>query len=751
VWDALGVEALWAHQAAAIDLVRSGRSVAVATGTASGKSLCYQVPIAEAALGPEPATALAVFPTKALAQDQLRAVTALGIPGLVAATYDGDLTPEQRSWARTHATFLLTNPEMLHRALLPGHERFATFLHRLRHVVVDELHVLRGVFGSHVAHVLRRLLRLCHHYGSEPTFVFTSATVGSPGRLAHELTGLEVAEVLEDASPRGPRTLVLWDPAGDRAGPAATSGDGANPAGDAPSPPLSANRESAQLTSRAVLAGLRTITFCRSRRGTEVVAAEARRRLPRNLARKVRPYRAGYLVGERRDTEAELFAGDLVGVVATSALELGIDVGGLDACIVNGFPGTIASFRQQLGRAGRGTEPSWAALVAGDDQLDRYLLDHPDELWSRPPEPGVINPTNPHVLLPQLACAAYELPLSHADERWWPGLLDEGVRRLVLDGRLRVRARHRAVAEGPAAVWAGRGRPGDGVGLRRGADDEVRICSPDGGLVGTVDGGRACRQVHPGARYLHRGATYVVTDLDLDEGVATVEPTDDATWTQPRVDTSVEILATDDRARTGRIDRHLGAVRITSRVTGYRQIDARTGDVVGVHRLDLPAQHLETRGVWFTFDDGVLDAAGLAARTLPGTLHALEHAAIAMLPLFAICDRWDVGGVSTALQEQTMLPTVVVHDAHQGGNGMAELAFAAAEALLAATEELVVGCRCESGCPSCVQSPKCGNGNDPLDKAGAVALLRAVRGAPTTTPSATLEAHGGPGREGDIR
>ena len=747
VLAALGVSSLWSHQAAAIDAIRAHRSVAVATGTASGKSLCYQAPIVEAALrGDPPATALAVFPTKALAQDQLRALHALDVPGLVPAAYDGDCTPEERTWVRANASVVLTNPEMLHQGILPRHDRWATFLHRLEHVVVDELHVLRGVFGSHVAHLLRRLRRLCAHYGSDPTFVFTSATIGEPARLAGDLCGLPVLEITDDGAPRGPRTLAVWDPGAEDVAPVAAGddADGLDPDGleadhgadDGPPPPAgprrgSTHRDVAMLTALAVEADLRAIAFCRSRRGTEVVAADVARHLPRRLAEAVRPYRAGYLVEERREIEQQLFSGELRGVVATSALELGIDVGGLDVCVLDGFPGTIASLWQRVGRAGRDEAPSLAVLVAGDDQLDQWFVAHPEELVRRPPEPAVVNPTNPHVLLPQLACAAYELPLTAEDEHLWPGLLDDGVRRLVLADRLRIRPRHRLRRRGPVAVWAGKAPPARQVGLRRGGDaGEVRIATEDGTLIGTVDGGRAPRQVHPGAVYLHRGRPFQVRSLDLDEGEALVEPCDPGTYTQPRSTTEVEVLGQDDHAPLGRTERWLGDVRITTQVVGYRRRHARTGALLESVPLDLPPQELTTRGVWFTVDPALLHAAGIAPDAVPGALHAVEHAAIGILPLFTICDRWDVGGVSTALQADTGLPTIVIHDAVPGGAGIAELAFAAADELLVATLEVVAGCPCEAGCPSCVQSPKCGNGNEPLDKAAARALLEVLLAAP---------------------
>ena len=510
VAERLDVDALWAHQARAIDLARAGRSVVVATGTASGKSLCYQVPIAEAAAAPvRRGTALLLFPTKALAHDQLRALTGFGFPGLVAGAYDGDTGNEERAWIRRHATAVLTNPEMLHSGILPHHDRWSTFLARLRYVVVDELHVFRGIFGSHVAHLLRRLRRLANHYGAEPTFVCCSATIGEPERLASALCGVPVEAVTEDASPRPERLVAVWNP------PPLDEKTGAR---------VSPNAETAGLVAELVRSGHTTLAFCRSRRATEVVAADVRRRLPSHLRRRVAAYRGGYLAEERREIEERLFSGRLDGVVATTALELGIDVGGLDAVVLNGFPGTVASFRQQAGRAGRSGRPSAAVLVAGSDQLDQWIAAHPHELVERPPEPVVVNPANPFVADAHLRCAAHEKPLTHEDERYWPGLLDEVVRRLVLDDQLVVH--HRGRGRGPQALYAGGGWPAHGVGLRVGAGGQVTLRTEDGRAVGTVELARACEQAHPGASYLHAGQSWRVTELDLEGRCATVVPDD---------------------------------------------------------------------------------------------------------------------------------------------------------------------------------------------------------------------------------
>ncbi len=702
---------LWTHQVEAIDLARSGRSVVVASGTASGKSLCYQLPIAEAAVAPiRPGTALVLFPTKALAHDQLRALTELDLPGVVAGAYDGDASSEERSWIRKTATVVLTNPEMLHAGLLPHHERWSTFLGRLRYVVVDELHAFRGVFGSHVAQLLRRLRRLAVHHGADPVFICTSATIGEPQRLASALTGVDTTPVLDDGSPRGPRTLALWQP------PLLDARTGAR---------ASVHGEAATVVAGLVEAGCTTLGFARSRRGVEIVAADVRRRLPRRLANRIRAYRGGYLAEERRAIEDDLFAGRLSGVIATSALELGIDVGGLDAVVLDGFPGTIASFWQQAGRSGRHGEASAAVLVTGDDQLDQWLAAHPDALLERGPEPAVVNPENPFVLDPHLRCAAHELPLTHADARWWPGSLDDGVRRLVLAEELLVR--HRGRRGEPMAVWNGSGWPTHGVGLRNAGGAPVRIVAAGSGRqVGDVDRARAPAQVHPGASYLHQGQHWRVQSLDLDAGVAVVEADDGSTYTVARSDTRIRLRSAEQVRPVGAAWLFLGEAEVETQVVGYQRKESLSGVVVATAALDLPSARLDTRALWYVVDPRLAEEAALDRTRLPAALHAIEHAAIGMLPLFAICDRWDVGGVSTACQADTGRPTIVIYDAMPGGAGVAELGYEAGDRHLAATLESIAACPCESGCPSCVQSPKCGNGNEHLDKHAAVALLRRI-------------------------
>lgn len=700
---------LYTHQARAINLLRADTSVVIATGTASGKSLCFQVPIAESVVsGLRSGTSLLLYPTKALAQDQLRSFGQLEVPGMKAVTYDGDASRDERTWARANANVLLTNPEMVHYGMLPHHSKWGTFLKRLDYVVIDELHVLRGIFGTHVSHLLRRLRRLCAHYGSDPTFVFCSATIGEPEQLASELCGKSVTAVTDDGSPCGERNIALVQPAvvdeerGVRQSPAT---------------------ETIRAVTELVLADRRVIAFCGSRSLTERVAAGVAGGLPRELRDTIRPYRSGYLAAERREIEAELSSGSLRAVIATSALELGVDIGGLDATVLCGFPGTVASMWQQIGRAGRTSKASLAVVVAGDDQLDQWFVAHPKDLFERRPEPAVVNIENPNVLDPHLGCAAYEKPLSHQDEQWWE--LDEAIRRSVLEDRMRIRPDRQRMAR---AVWDGGGVPFHQVSLRSASGGELQIVDEANNLIGTVEASRACNIVHPGAVYLHRGQPWKVVDLDFAGRIARVERDDGKTWTQAKSEISIEVLRSKETKEVGDSTLHLGLVNVTSQVVGYQLKEVGSRTALASEDLDLPPQDLRTTAVWYEWQPSTIGRTGIAPFALPGALHAAEHAAIGILPLFTICDRWDVGGVSIAEAPQSGLPSVFIHDAYPGGAGIAELAFDAADRHLAATAEVLDRCSCTAGCPSCVQSPKCGNGNEPLDKMAALALLRNTLG-----------------------
>ncbi|WP_129841578.1 DEAD/DEAH box helicase [Streptomyces sp. RFCAC02] len=728
---AAGVDRPWEHQARAMAHALDGESVVVATGTASGKSLTYQLPVLSALLdgdggpGRRGATALYLAPTKALAADQLRAVRALAAPlgtAIRPAVHDGDTPPEARAWARDHANLLLTNPDMLHRGLLPGHRRWAAFFRALRYVVVDECHVYRGVFGSHVAQVLRRLRRVCAHYGAEPVFLLASATTAEPAVSAARLTGVPVTEVTEDTSPRGELVFALWEPPltearGERGAPVRRT----------------ATAETAELLTALTAQGVRTVAFVRSRRGAELVSLIARERLSetgRAPAGSVAAYRGGYLPEERRALERALHDGELVGLAATSALELGVDIAGLDAVLLAGYPGTRASLWQQAGRAGRRGQGALAVLVARDDPLDTYLVHHPDALFRRPVETTVLDPGNPYVLAPHLCAAAAELPLCAADFDATAGLFDPAAAglpdKLADRGMLRRR--------GAQWFWTRRERPADLVDIRGTGGDPVRIVEAGtGALLGTVDAAAAHGTVHDGAVHLHQGRSYVVRELDLDASVALVDEAAPPWSTSAREVTELSVLTTDTEVPWGEARLCHGSVEVTHQVVSYLRRRLVSGEVLGETRLDLPPRTLRTRAVWWTMTDDRLDAAGVTPEILPGALHAAEHAAIGMLPLFATCDRWDIGGVSTALHPDTLLPTVFVHDGHPGGAGFAERAFHTAAEWLTATRDAIAACECDAGCPSCVQSPKCGNGNDPLHKPGAVRLLtELLRGAPGT-------------------
>ncbi|MFF8807984.1 DEAD/DEAH box helicase [Streptomyces omiyaensis] len=724
---AAGIEHPWAHQAEAAEHALDGASVVIATGTASGKSLAYLAPVlstlldgAEAANG-RGTTALYLSPTKALAADQRRAVRELTAPlgnRIRPAVYDGDTPFEEREWVRQYANYVLTNPDMLHRGILPSHPRWSSFLRSLRYVVIDECHTYRGVFGSHVAQVLRRLRRVCARYGSDPVFLLASATSADPARAAARLTGLPVTEVSDDASPRGELVFALWEPPltelqGERGAPVRRT----------------ATAETADLLTDLTRQGVRTVAFVRSRRGAELISVIAQERLAetdRALARRVAAYRGGYLPEERRALERALHSGELLGLAATTALELGVDVSGLDAVLIAGYPGTRASLWQQAGRAGRSGEGALAVMIARDDPLDTFLVHHPEAIFDQPVESTVLDPDNPYVLAPHLCAAASELPLTEDDLALFgpaaPGLMPQ----LEAAGLLRRRT--------GGWYWTRRERAADLADIRGGGGNPVRIVEEGTGrLLGTVDEAASHTAVHEGAVHLHQGRTYLVRKLDLEDSVALVEEAVPPYSTVARDTTSIRVLETDTEIAWGSGRLCYGSVEVTNQVVSFLRRRLITGEVLGETKLDLPPRTLRTRAVWWTVTEDQLDSARITPEILGGALHAAEHASIGMLPLFATCDRWDIGGVSVPLHPDTLLPTVFVYDGHPGGAGFAERAFHTARAWLTATLEAIASCECEAGCPSCIQSPKCGNGNDPLHKRGAVRLLtELLREAPET-------------------
>ena len=704
---ARGIAAPWTHQAQAAGLARAGRSVILATRAASGKSAGYLAAALSEVL--DGGTVLYIAPTKALAADQLKAVRDLGLPGVRATCYDGDASITERAWAQSHANYLLTNPDMMHSGLLPNHHRWRGFLRRLRVVIIDECHGYRGVFGSHVAQVLRRLRRVASYHAAlggrrEPVFVLASATIADPVGCASQLTGLDAAPVTDDGSPRAPLTFALWEPpllhtyAAERARRAATS-------------------EASDLLAAMVRAEIPALAFLRSRHGAETVALAARDALDGDLKGSVAAYRSGYLADDRRRLEAGLRDGRITGMAATTALELGINISGLDAVLIAGWPGTWSSLWQQAGRAGRSGRAATAVFIARDDPLDSYLVHHPDTLLGHPVEPAVLDPANPYVLGPHLAAAAAELPLTEPDLELFGPAAAGAVAGLTDAGELRRR---------PAGWYHARHRrPAREISIRGDLGRPVRVIEEaTGRLVGTMDEPSAHRYAHDGAVYLHQGESYLVGRLDLADRVALVEPGDPGYTTQARDVTDIDVIAERRRVSWGAADLLLADVRVTRQVVGYarrRAGEKAKGPQIG---LDLPARTLSTVAVAWTIPNERLAPAG--GNDLGGAAHAAEHAAIGLLPLFATCDRWDVGGLSTELHQATGQLTVFVYDGQPGGAGFAERGFAVAADWLRATRNAIDACPCEAGCPSCIQSPKCGNGNSPLSKGGAVALLNTL-------------------------
>jgi DEAD/DEAH box helicase domain-containing protein len=696
VRDAIGVSALYTHQRAAWDAAARGEHLIVTTGTASGKTLAFNLPILDALARDPKHRALYLYPTKALAQDQLGGLRPLAarIPRLRPAIYDGDTPTELRWQIRRSANLVLSNPDMVHVGLLPHHDRWGDMLANLRYVVVDEAHVYRGVFGSHVGNVLRRLRRLARVYGADPQFLLASATISNPGELGLRLLGVPVTAIGDDGAPRSERSIVLWNPElldeelGLRA---------------------SALAEAAKLQAALVERGLRTLTFAKSRKAAELIHRFTAERLGDD--RHLSPYRAGYTPQQRREIERRLSEGDLLGVSATNALELGIDVGLLDAVISVGFPGTVASLRQQWGRAGRRGH-GIAVLIATEDALDQYFMREPDKLLGRRVEAAILDHANPRVLEGHVRAAAFEAPL---DERDAEILGPEALELAAQDPELKATRR--------GFVWAGKDYPSARVPLRStDADSFTVVDLTTGAVLGLVERSRAYSTVHEGAVYLHLGESYLVRDLDHVGMRALVEPFTADWYTQAKKETMTAIVAPKRVEWRLGLELSFGDIEVTEQVVAYERKTVTSQERIEVVPLDLPPTTFTTEAVWYLPEpDQMRDLDEMP--TLLSTLHAAEHAMIAMLPLWAMCDRWDIGGLSTNVHFQTSRPTVFVYDGHPGGVGITERGFEEFEGWVADTARMISGCPCEHGCPSCVQSPKCGNLNEMLDKRGALTFL----------------------------
>jgi len=721
----LGIERLYAHQAEALDAAWAGPTI-VTTGTASGKSMCFNLPTLDVLCRDARARALYVYPTKALAQDQARALHSFGLTKRVRpAIYDGDTPREARAQIRKSANVVLTNPDMLHVGILPNHAAWADLFANLAVVVIDEAHVYRGVFGSHVANVLRRLRRIAAAYGTQPRFLLTSATIANPVELAERLTGLEdVALIDRDSSPAPARRIAMWNP------PLTDEALGTR---------RSALGEAAEMLARLVRDGARCICFMKSRKGVEVLARLVKQDLQDtdpDLVDLIAPYRAGYTPQQRRELEGRLTRGELRAVITTDALELGIDIGELDAAVVVTFPGTVASLRQMWGRAGRRGR-GLAAYVAGEDALDQFFCRHPAEFLERPVEAAILDHESELIYRGHLLCAAHEGPLCSADAEFLGPRWEAHAEVLETTGQLRRRGGPLAGAYVPREAG---GYPAAQVSLRSASPETFAIVDVSSGeMLGSTEAARAHSTVHEGAIYMHLGRSYEVRELDLERRRALVAPFDGDFYTQPKRQTDTEIVRLLDRRQALGVTLSFGEVSVTDTVLAYQRRRLSDHAHVDLTALDLPSTSFSTQALWFELDAGELaDSETVPLEVLLGALHATEHAQIAVLPLIAMCDRWDIGGLSTNFHPQTDAATIFIYDGHPGGIGISRLAFTRFEELCEDAHRLIAGCSCASGCPSCVQSPKCGNLNEPLSKAGALALLEQLlttTGAPSTVPA----------------
>lgn len=715
----LGVQRLWEHQARAVDLALDGRSLVVVSATASGKTLCYLLPLMEH-LAQRPASrALLLYPTKALAQDQLRKLADFGAgEHFQAETYDGDTPASRRRRIKREAQVVLTNPDMLHVGILPYHHTWADFFRNLKLIVLDEVHVYRGVFGSHTANVLRRLRRIARHYGSNPQIICCSATIANPGELCRALTGEPVEVVDQDGSPQGNRTLVLWNP------PPVDRRSGRRRSG---------NVEAAEWVARLMQRDVRSICFTLARRQAELILQHVRRALEGSgLSDKIMAYRGGYLPAERRQIEKRLFDGDLLAVTSTTALEVGVDIGGLDAAILAGYPGTVASTWQQIGRAGRGKQDALAVLVALPGGIHQYLLQHPEYLTAGS-ERALIDPQNRYILAGHLLCASYELAIQeHETALFGPQMNDI----------LQILSEHRYVTNRHGSwYWISPDLyPAGEISIRSSSGTGYDIVLEEGAnrrLLGTVDDNSAFMMVHEGAVYLHGGESYLVRKLDLERRVATVVPAKVNYYTVAMGSSEVRVdAAEEEQTLSGGTVCLFGSLSVKSAVIGYARRRQGTDAEMGQFPLSLPTSQYETTGLWLQLSRDDAEMIQGAGHDLMGSIHALEHALIALLPLFSMCDPHDVGGVSHSNHPDLGGPAIFLYDGHPGGVGICEAAYQRVGELLAAAQQVIAGCPCEDGCPSCVQAPDCGDGNRPLDKEGA-RLLAAHWAPPAGNPEAT--------------
>jgi DEAD/DEAH box helicase domain-containing protein len=697
-----GIQRLFKHQADAIQHISEGKNVLIATPTASGKSLVYNLSVLGALLKKRSAKALYVFPLKALEQDQLKSLSSLieGIEqiNISAKIYDGDTSSYRRKEIRTKVPeILLTNPDMLHSGILAYHQSWEKLFENLSFLVLDEVHTYRGIFGSHMNQVIRRLKRLCKLYGSSPQFILLSATVSNPHSFGQSLIEESIDVIDASGAPRSGQHFLFLNPV------------------------ASPNFSAAKLFIHCIQSGFRTIAFTQSRKMTELIHLWVSRLTPR-LKAKISSYRAGFMPEERREIEKRLATGDLLGVVSTSALEMGIDIGYLDICLLVGYPGTIINTWQRGGRVGRSGRESMIILVAKPDALDQYFMKHPEDFFDRPFEAAILDPDNPYVVQAHLPCAAAETPITMGDAHYWVKDLPEHLEKLELDGSLS------RTADGTPTWFSARRNPHQAVNIRSVGESYTIFEADTGEAIGTVDGIRAFKECHPGAVYLHRAKQYLVDQLLLEKKDIIARQSDLQYFTRALSEKETEIIEVTRSRPEGQFLVREGRVKVTERMTGYEKRALPGQELLGVYPLDLPQQVFETMGFWVEIDDPIYKLIEKKGLHFMGGIHAIEHAAIGIFPLFALCDRNDIGGISYTYHPQIGKSAIFIYDGYPGGVGLAQHGFEVVLELLEKTLDLLMTCECEEGCPSCIHSPKCGSGNRPLDKKAAMIILEFLLG-----------------------
>jgi len=698
----LGITELYRHQDQAIELIRRKNNVLVATPTASGKSLIYNIPVFQEVLQNSRAKALYLFPLKALARDQLKSIQLWGellpthfadINLPPAAVYDGDTTGYHRKKIRDNLpAILISNPDMLHLSLLPYHHLWGTLFANLTHIVLDEVHTYRGIFGSHMAWVVRRLKRVCELYGSHPVFILSSATIGNPEELGKNLLSTSIKVITSSGAPRPPRNMLLLNPL------------------------ESAPTAATMLLKAAIHRQLRTIVYTQSRKLTELITLWCASRLQKNKDR-IASYRAGFLPEDRREIEQKLVSGELLGVISTSALELGIDIGGLDICLLVGYPGSMMATWQRAGRVGRNDRESLVVFIGHEDALDQNFMRNPDDFFNQSVEPVVLNPENKNIARSHLVCASAEIPLTTGEDLLRGGSYADLLSRLTEKGKI--------LQSADGNTWfSARKYPQREVNLRGGGNTFLIYTTENHTLLGEIDGHRACRECHQGAVYLHGAKTWLVRRLDLENREVLVSPARPAYYTRAMVDKETEILASEKQTSCGAVTISFGKLRVTEIIHGYQKILTGKGRVLARVPLDLPPRIFETRGLWLEIPDEFRLILEKEQYHFMGSIHALEHTLIGTMPLLVLCDRNDIGGISYPWHEQVNHSAVFIYDGYDGGIGLCEKAFLLVEKHLRQTEKITRGCPCDFGCPSCVHSPKCGSGNRPIDKKGCIRLLQ---------------------------